>query len=255
MSASYPLVRNRRAFSTRFGVLSNPSRLGSSPSSTSNRSMRSCITLFYCRLANIKCLDDCRNSLTATDARRGGPHFRLRRDSSSSVSNKRASRPEQMAGAIAPPLTLTDRWGQILLDREILRGKRSFTRSSRDLASAGGSWPAPDGSRAQDRPIRDGSTPTAAQSTIGRSAAGRADRRPDRTRNQRRPGVDDAARVASGDRTVLLEGGQQRAKPSSVVVGRMLDRRERRRGPSSSRSRPARSSTRRPSDHARAASS
>src|SRR5437762_8811621 len=47
MSASYPLVRNLSAFSTRCGVLRNPSRLGSSPSSPSSCLMSSCIVLFY----------------------------------------------------------------------------------------------------------------------------------------------------------------------------------------------------------------
>lgn len=47
MSAWYPLVRNRYAFSTRFGVLTSPSRPGSSPRSASSFLMRSCILLFY----------------------------------------------------------------------------------------------------------------------------------------------------------------------------------------------------------------
>src|SRR3989442_3630050 len=47
MFASYPLVRNLRAFSTRFGVSSNPSRLGSSPSSASSCLIKSCICLLY----------------------------------------------------------------------------------------------------------------------------------------------------------------------------------------------------------------
>jgi tetratricopeptide (TPR) repeat protein len=47
MSASYPLVRNLSAFSTRFGVLRSPSRLGSSPSSPSSLLISSCIFLFY----------------------------------------------------------------------------------------------------------------------------------------------------------------------------------------------------------------
>src|SRR6476660_9091729 len=47
MSASYPLVRNLSAFSTRFGVFSSPSRLGSSPRSASSCLIRSCIYLFY----------------------------------------------------------------------------------------------------------------------------------------------------------------------------------------------------------------
>src|SRR5436190_10929955 len=47
MSASYPLVRNLYAFSTRFGVFSSPSRAGSSPRSTSSFLISSCILLFY----------------------------------------------------------------------------------------------------------------------------------------------------------------------------------------------------------------
>src|SRR5579872_4164429 len=47
MSASYPLVRNRYAFSTRLGVSTSPSRDGSSPNSASSRLIRSCILLFY----------------------------------------------------------------------------------------------------------------------------------------------------------------------------------------------------------------
>src|SRR5882672_10262282 len=47
MSASYPLVRNRYAFSTRFGVSRKPSRSGSSPRSVSSFLIASCILLFY----------------------------------------------------------------------------------------------------------------------------------------------------------------------------------------------------------------
>src|SRR4029453_5229525 len=47
MSARYPLVRNFRALSTRFGVSRNPSRSGSSPSSASTFLMRSCIIPLY----------------------------------------------------------------------------------------------------------------------------------------------------------------------------------------------------------------
>jgi len=47
MLASYPLVRNLYAFSTRFGVSTRPSRLGSSPSSASSCLIKSCIVLFY----------------------------------------------------------------------------------------------------------------------------------------------------------------------------------------------------------------
>src|SRR6185369_3062571 len=47
MSARYPLVRNWYALATRIGVLSSPSRFGSSPSSISRFLMSSCIFLFY----------------------------------------------------------------------------------------------------------------------------------------------------------------------------------------------------------------
>src|SRR5205809_3961019 len=47
MSAAYPLVRNLSAFSTRCGVLSSPSRVGSSPSSARSVLISSCIFLFY----------------------------------------------------------------------------------------------------------------------------------------------------------------------------------------------------------------
>src|SRR5215212_4554564 len=47
MLASYPLVRKRYAFSTRFGVSSSPSRVGSSPRSVSSFLISSCIALFY----------------------------------------------------------------------------------------------------------------------------------------------------------------------------------------------------------------
>src|SRR3982751_6067027 len=47
MSASYPLVRNLYAFSTRFGVSRSPSRAGSSPISASSFLISSCIVLFY----------------------------------------------------------------------------------------------------------------------------------------------------------------------------------------------------------------
>src|SRR5688572_1877650 len=50
MLAAYPLVRNRSAFSTRCGVLTRPSRLGSSPSCSISWRMRSCIGLFYIAL-------------------------------------------------------------------------------------------------------------------------------------------------------------------------------------------------------------
>lgn len=47
MSAEYPLVRNRSAFSTRCGVRTSPSRSGSSPSSASSFLTSVCIALFY----------------------------------------------------------------------------------------------------------------------------------------------------------------------------------------------------------------
>src|SRR5262245_54929055 len=47
MLAPYPLVRNLSAFSTRFGVLSSPSRSASSPRSFSNCLISCCILLFY----------------------------------------------------------------------------------------------------------------------------------------------------------------------------------------------------------------
>src|SRR6476469_10306837 len=53
MSASYPLVRNFRAFSTRVGVLTNPSRSGSSPSAARRFLTRSCILLLYIPLMGI----------------------------------------------------------------------------------------------------------------------------------------------------------------------------------------------------------
>src|SRR5206468_3344521 len=51
MSAPYPLVRNRYAFSTRAGVSSSPSRAGSSPISPSSLLINSCILLFYFHLS------------------------------------------------------------------------------------------------------------------------------------------------------------------------------------------------------------
>src|SRR5579862_1426807 len=47
MSASYPLVRNLYAFSTRLGVSSSPSRVGSSPRSASSLLISSCISILY----------------------------------------------------------------------------------------------------------------------------------------------------------------------------------------------------------------
>src|SRR6266850_448837 len=57
MSASYPLVRNRYAFSTRFGVSRRPSRSGSSPRSASSFLIRSCIVLFYIPLLTAQSAD------------------------------------------------------------------------------------------------------------------------------------------------------------------------------------------------------
>src|SRR2546426_4515688 len=57
MSASYPLVRNRYAFSTRFGVSRSPSRSGSSPRSASSFLIRSCIVLFYIPLLTAQSAD------------------------------------------------------------------------------------------------------------------------------------------------------------------------------------------------------
>src|SRR5437773_3487534 len=56
MSASYPLVRNLNAFSTRLGVSSSPSRVGSSPISASSLRMSSCIWLFYISVAGAQSL-------------------------------------------------------------------------------------------------------------------------------------------------------------------------------------------------------
>src|SRR5215471_18238976 len=50
MLAEYPLVRKRSAFSTRCGVRTSPSRVGSSPSCASSWRMRSCIAVFYIAL-------------------------------------------------------------------------------------------------------------------------------------------------------------------------------------------------------------
>ena len=57
MSASYPLVRNLYAFSTRFGVSRRPSRAGSSPRSASSFLISSCILLFYIPLASAQSPD------------------------------------------------------------------------------------------------------------------------------------------------------------------------------------------------------
>src|SRR5437763_16659975 len=58
MSASYPLVRNLYAFSTRFGVSSRPSRVGSSPISDSSFLIRSCIVLFYISVTAAQSADE-----------------------------------------------------------------------------------------------------------------------------------------------------------------------------------------------------
>ena len=57
MLASYPLVRNLYAFSTRFGVSRRPSRAGSSPRSASNCLISSCIFLFYIPVAAAQSAD------------------------------------------------------------------------------------------------------------------------------------------------------------------------------------------------------
>ncbi len=57
MSASYPLVRNFSAFSTRFGVSVKPSRAGSSPSAASRLLISSCILLFYISAASAQSPD------------------------------------------------------------------------------------------------------------------------------------------------------------------------------------------------------
>lgn len=57
MSASYPLVRNRYAFSTRFGVSRSPSRSGSSPRSVSSFLIASCIFVFYIPAATAQSAD------------------------------------------------------------------------------------------------------------------------------------------------------------------------------------------------------
>ncbi len=57
MSASYPLVRNRYAFSTRFGVSRSPSRSGSSPKSANSFLIASCILIFYIPAATAQSAD------------------------------------------------------------------------------------------------------------------------------------------------------------------------------------------------------
>src|SRR5712692_7966557 len=54
MSASYPLVRNLYAFSTRLGVSRSPSRVGSSPISASILRISSCIWLFYISVTGVQ---------------------------------------------------------------------------------------------------------------------------------------------------------------------------------------------------------
>src|SRR5258708_6098776 len=51
MSAMYPLVRNLKACSTRFGVSRSPSRSGSSRSAARSCLMRSCILTLYIPLS------------------------------------------------------------------------------------------------------------------------------------------------------------------------------------------------------------
>src|SRR5689334_18548551 len=63
MSASYPLVRNLYAFSTRFGVSRSPSRVGSSPISASSCLIKSCIVILY-----ISTLDASVRAQVAADA-------------------------------------------------------------------------------------------------------------------------------------------------------------------------------------------
>src|SRR5215204_692196 len=53
MSAPYPLVRNFSAVSTRSGVLTRPSREGSSPSWTSSCWMRCCIAVLYMGISSV----------------------------------------------------------------------------------------------------------------------------------------------------------------------------------------------------------
>src|SRR5258708_19212801 len=57
MSASYPLVRNLYAFSTRLGVSRSPSRVGSSPISASSLLISSCIWSLYISVAAAQSAD------------------------------------------------------------------------------------------------------------------------------------------------------------------------------------------------------
>ena len=67
MSAAYPLVRNFSDFSTRFGVLTSPSRSGSSPSSSAGCLIRSCILHCMCGIsASVHQVHRCLMSLDAT---------------------------------------------------------------------------------------------------------------------------------------------------------------------------------------------
>src|SRR2546423_9232201 len=106
MSASYPLVKNLYAFSTRFGVSTSPSRHGSSPRSASSFLIRSCIVLFYIPV------------LTAQSASRFDEASRLYADRANLASARRAAeicRAELASGgagafAAARQLARADYW-------------------------------------------------------------------------------------------------------------------------------------------------
>ena len=85
MSASYPLVRNRYAFSTRFGVSRSPSRSGFSPRSVSSFLIASCIFVFYIPAATAQSAD-----LPSRDARFGEAD-RLYAERANLVSARRAA--------------------------------------------------------------------------------------------------------------------------------------------------------------------
>jgi tetratricopeptide (TPR) repeat protein len=85
MSASYPLVRNLYAFSTRFGVSRRPSRSGSSPRSISSLLIASCIFLFYIPAAAAQSADP-----PSRDARSGEAE-RLYADRANLASARRAA--------------------------------------------------------------------------------------------------------------------------------------------------------------------
>src|SRR5215207_7310054 len=77
-SAAYPLVRNFIDFSTRSGVFSNPSLLGSSPSCSSRERMRLCIKSVYLTAslalgADVRVLAEVPPSVDALYARREDP--------------------------------------------------------------------------------------------------------------------------------------------------------------------------------------